>query len=181
MCSFILEEYFTLRFNQMLSLTRSSAPCSCAWVRGLPGLIWAHMIVGHANSRKERLKGRIKWRRKLEDVLVQGNVPGDPQPETEGVQDSGWRPGWGPGSRPRTGEACRKDFYGDGNATLPSSDAVDSKQTQRCGGAQAAGGVPQLPLAVAAWHGEESDRHGLQVTLPVCLCERKSCSVMLTD
>lgn len=97
-------------------------------------------------------------------------MPGHPQPEAEGVQRSGRRSGRGPGPRPGSGEAQQADVLGDRATTLRPSDAVDGKQTQQRGGAQTAGGVPQLPLAVAARHGQEPDRHGLQVTSLVCVC-----------
>ncbi|CAK6965191.1 Hypothetical predicted protein [Scomber scombrus] len=91
-------------------------------------------------------------------------MPGYPQSEAEGVQ----RSGRGPGSGPRPGEA-HQAVHGHGASTLHSSDAVDSKQTQQNAGAQTAGGVSQLPLAVAAGHDQEPDRHGLQVTSPTCV------------
>lgn len=97
-------------------------------------------------------------------------MPGHPQPEAEGAQRSGRRSRWGAGPRPRPGEAQQADVYRDGAATLRPCDAVDGKQKQQCGGAQTSGGVSQLPLAVAARHGEESDGHALQVTSLVCEC-----------
>lgn len=128
------------------------------------------MFVGQTHRRRERLKERIKWRRTRGDVPVQSNMPRHPQPEAEGVQRSGRRSGRGPSPRPGPGEAQQADVLGDGAATLRPSDVVDGKQTQQCGGAQTTGGVPQLPLAVAARHGQEPDRHGLQVTsLTVCV------------
>lgn len=126
------------------------------------------MFVGQTHRRRERLKERIKWRRKREDVPVQSNMPRHPQPEAEGVQRSGRRSGRGPGPRPGSGEAHQTDVRGDSAATLRTPD-VDGKQTQQRGGAQTAGGVPELPLVVAARHGQEPDRHVLQVTSPVCL------------
>ena len=97
-------------------------------------------------------------------------MPGHPQPEAEGAKRSGRRSRWGTGPRPGSGEAQQADVYRDGAATLCPCDAVDGKQKQQCGGAQTSGGVSQLPLAVAARHGEESDGHALQVTSLVCEC-----------
>lgn len=126
------------------------------------------MFVGQTHRRRERLKERIKWRRrrKQEDVPVQSNMPGHPQPEAEKLQRSGRGPGPGPGS----GEACQAGVHGDGAATLHPSDVVDANKIQQCGAAQTAGGVSKLPLVVAAGHGQEPDGHGLQVT-SLCVCE----------
>lgn len=134
-------------------------------------------VCGTDSQKKGEIERENKVRRHPEDVPVQSHMPGDSQPEAEGTQ----RSGWGSGSRPRPGEALQSDVLGNGAAVLRSRHAVDGKQTQRCGGAQTVGGVSELPLAVAARHGEESDRHGLQVTSPVCVCDVFVSCVLRTE
>lgn len=68
-------------------------------------------------------------------------MPGDPQSEAEGIQRAEWRSGWHPGPRSWPGEVRQADVHGDRVSTVLSSDAVDGKQTQQCGGAQTARGV----------------------------------------
>lgn len=150
-----IQRIFSLSF-ELYSHAQPSPLCSAAWVRGLPGLNWAYMFVGQTHRRRERLKERIKWRH----VPVQSNMPGYPKPEAEGIPRAERRSGLHPGP----GKTHQANVHGDRASTVPPCDAVDGKQAQQRGGAQTAGGVSKLPLAVAARHSEESDKHGLQVT-----------------
>lgn len=130
-----------------------------------------HVCGTHQQEEGEAERGDKVTQRKPEHVPVQSDVSRHPQPQAEELQVSGRR--WDPASGPWPGETGQAGVSGAGVSVLCSSDAVDSEQTKPRSATQTAGGVSQLPLAVAARHREEQDRHGLQVTPPKCVSVRR--------